>query len=327
MTHRVLASTGAVAVVIAIVSLKTFFIARQASLSAEKSKTAVAAKNSTPPRTPDGYPDLEGVWNYGTITPLERPHELAGKQFLTDQEVAEIEKQQLQNRDIPDRWDAGLKIVKDKRTSLIVDPRDGRIPPLAPEAQRRVAALAEATRRPAARPEDRGPRERCIVRSGPPILHDAYSNVVQIFQTPKYVAVLTELIHDARIVPMDGTPHIGQGLRQWMGDSRGHWDGDTLVVDTTNFTDKTNFRRSGRSLHVVERFTRVDADTLQYEFTVDDPQTWTRPWTAALPMRKTHDQIIEYACHEGNYTNMVGILGAARAEEKAAEEAANKGPR
>jgi hypothetical protein len=302
------------------------FIARHVQLTAKKSQMAPATTSASR-RMPDGHPDIQGIWSYGTITPLERPRELGGKEVFTDEEAADTEKRQLQNRDIPDRWDAGLGVIKDRRTSLIRDPPNGRLPPLTPQGQNRVAALAETLRHPAARPEDRGPRERCIVRSGPPILPDAYSNVVQVFQTSEYVGILTELIHDARIVPLGNKPHLNHNIRQWMGDSRGHWEGDTLVVDTTNFTDKTSLRGAGEGLHVIERFTRIDADTLQYEFTVDDPQTWTRPWTAALPMTKSRDQIIEYACHEGNYTNMSGILSAARAEDRAAGQSQGGGPK
>lgn len=325
MDRRVLVFTRASAIGIAVLLLLVAVTARHASSSDENPKTAVA-EGAAVPRTRDGRPDLRGVWNYGTITQLERPRDLAGKQVLTDQEAAELEQRQLKSRDIPDRWDVGLKVVKSRRTSLIVDPIDGRMPPLTVQGQKRMAALAEVARRPASRPEDRGPRERCIVRAGPPILPDAYSNIVEIFQTPEYVGILTELIHDARIVPLDGRPHIDSDIRQWMGDSRGRWDGDTLVVDTTNFSDKTTFRSSSARLHVVERFTRSDADTLQYQFTVDDPYTWSRAWTAVLPMARTHDQIIEYACHEGNYTNMAGILGAARAEEKALGKAPRRLP-
>ena len=215
--------------------------------------------------------------------------------------------------------------MRTKRTSLILDPPDGRIPPLTPEAKARADARAEVLRRPAAGPEDRNLWERCILggNTGPPMVSGPYNNVVQIFQTPGYVVIFNEMINDARVVPLDGRPHLPLAIRQWKGDSRGRFQGDTLVVDTTNFRDETNFRGARATLHVVERFTRVDAGTLLYEFTVDDPMTWTRPWSAAIPMTKTAGPIFEYACHEGNY-GMVNILSGARAEEKAAEEAARK---
>ncbi len=317
-------------------------IAGQASSA--RAKTPAARGAWTPPRTTWGAPDLQGIWDFATITPMERPKELAGKEVLTAEEAAEFEKRTLEQRN-PDRrdggsqadvgraynqfwWDYGTKVIGTKRTSLVVDPPDGRIPPLTPQARQRAETRAEVLRRPAAGPEDRNLWERCILggNAGPPMVSGAYNNNVQIFQTPEQVVILNEMINDARIVPLDGRPHLPPSLRQWRGDSRGRWDGDTLVVDTTNFRDPTNFRGSRATLHVVERFTRVAADTLLYEFTVDDPQTWTRPWSAAMPMTKTEAPIFEYACHEGNY-GMVNILTGARAGEKAAEEAAKTGSR
>jgi hypothetical protein len=303
-----------------------------AAPAAGQAPVAGAAKSA--PRTAWGKPDLQGVWNYATITPLERPGELAGKQVLTDGEAAEYEKQTLERRN-PDRrdggaaadvgraynqfwWDYGTKVIGTKRTSLIVDPPDGKIPPLTEEAKQRVEARAAVLRAPPAGPEDRNLWERCFLgTAGPPVVPGPYNNNFQIFQTRDYVVILNEMIHDARIIPLDGRPHVPANIRQWMGDSRGRWEGNTLVVDTTNFTGKTNFRGSGEGLHLVERFTRVDAGTLLYEFTVDDPSAFTRPWSAALPMAKSDDLIYEYACHEANY-GMFNMLSAARAEEKAA---------
>ena len=347
MRHRFLASIGILAVVIAVVSLAAVPVAGQAPTAA-----ANKAKPWTAPRTPDGHPDLQGGWNYATITPLERPSELAGKEVFNDEEAAEFEKRTNAarnvdlNRNTTARgvvngtaetqdlasaynefwWDRGTKVVGTKRTSLVVDPPDGRIPPLTPEAQKREAATAAARQRPAEGPEDRPPSERCIhnQRAGPPIGPAGYNNNIQLFQTPGYVAILNEQIHDARIIPMDGRPHLVQSVRQWLGDSRGRWEGNTLVVDTINFNGKVNFRGSGANLHVVERFTRVDADTLLYEYTVNDPESFTRPWAAQLPMAKSQDLMYEYACHEGNY-GMFGSLSGARAVEKAAQEAAKKG--
>jgi hypothetical protein len=295
-----------------------------------------AAGQTAAPRTGWGAPDLQGVWNYATITPLERPVELAGKQVLTDKEAADFEKQTLERRN-PDRrdggaaadvgraynqfwWDYGSKVVGTKRTSLIVDPPDGKIPPLTEEARQRADARTAVLRRPPAGPEDRNLWERCILgTAGPPVVPGPYNNNFQIFQTRDYVVILNEMIHDARIIPLDGRPHLPSNLRQWMGDSRGRWEGKTLVVDTTNFTAKTNFRGSGEGLHLVERFTRMDAGTLLYEFTVEDPRSFTKPWKAALPMSKTDELIYEYACHESNY-GMFNMLSAARAEEKAGAE-------
>lgn len=295
---------------------------------------ALAADGPSPaPRTAWGAPDLQGVWNYATITPLERPAELAGKQVLTDREAAEFEKQTLERRN-PDRrdggaaadvgraynqfwWDYGNKVVGTKRTSLIVDPPDGKIPPLTEEGRKRVEARAAMLRRPPEGPEDRNLWERCILgTAGPPVVPGPYNNNFQIFQTREYVIILNEMIHDARIIPLDGRPHLPSNIRQWMGDSRGRWEGKTLVVDTTNFTGKTNFRGSGEGLHLTERFTRMDGGTLLYEFTVDDPSAFTRPWTAALPMTRSDELIYEYACHESNY-GMFNMLSAARAGEKA----------
>jgi hypothetical protein len=303
-----------------------------AALPAAAETTAPAAA----PRTAWGAPDLQGVWNYATITPQERPAELAGKQVLTDKEASEFEKQTLDRRN-PDRrdggaaadvgraynqfwWDYGSKVVGTRRTSLIVDPPDGKIPPLTEEARKRVDARAAVLRRPPACPEDRILWERCIlVTDGPPVVPGPYNNNFQIFQTREYVVILNEMIHDARIIPLDGRPHLPSNIRQWMGDSRGRWEGKTLVVDTINFTGKTGFRGASEGMHLVERFTRMDAGTLLYEFTVEDPTAFTRPWTAALPMTKSDELIYEYACHESNY-GMFNMLNGARAEEKARTE-------
>jgi hypothetical protein len=306
---------------------------------------AAQTKTWTAPKTPDGQPDLQGTWTNATITPLERPADLAGKEFLTSQEAAEYEKKIAQannadRRDLPAESDVGLayndfwynrgtKIVGTRRTSLIVDPPDGRVPPLTPEAQHKQDDLRAAARGHASDgPESRALTERCILwpTAGPPMLPSFYNNNYQIVQAPGYVTILVEMIHDARVIPLDGRPHVSKNVRQWMGDSRGHWEGSTLVVDTTNFTDKTRFRGADEKLHLVERFTRVDADTILYEFTVNDPTAFTKSWTAQIPMRKTGSPVYEYACHEGNYA-MAGMLAGARAEEKAATDAAKNGSR
>ena len=305
---------------------------------------AQSTDSPTPPRTPWGQPDLQGVWDFRTITPLERPDDLAEKEFLTEEEAADLEQKAVDRIEREARpsivrteplpagrsvgaynlfWiGPGTKVVESRRTSLIIDPPDGKVP-WTPEGDTRRAARAQVRRRPAHGPEDRNIAERCILgfNAGPPIVPLGYNQNVQLFQTPGYVVILNEMVHDARIVPLDGRPHIGEDIRQWRGDSRARWEGNTLVVDTANFYHETYLRGSSPNMHLVERFRRVDADTLLYEFTVEDPTTWTSPWTAQVSMRKTEDLIFEYACHEGNH-GLYNILAVARAEEKAAAEAA-----
>jgi hypothetical protein len=341
----------ALAVGIAVVSLAPVPVAGQAQTAVAKS--TAGPKAWTPPRTPDGQPDLQGVWDYRTITPLERPIALGERQFFTDEEAANFEKEEnrRQNRDLIDPgkggaqyppggvvpynefwYDRGSKITASKRTSLIVDPPDGRLPPRTPEGQKRAAARAAVQREDQLGRaqtnsyEDRSLQERCIVgfNSGPPMTPGAYNNNFQLFQNAGYVVILNEMVHQARLVPLHGRPH--GTIRQWHGDPRGRWEGDTLVVDTTQFYRETSLAGSSASMRLVERFTRVDADTLLYEFTVDNPSTWTKPWTAQIPMKKSQDQMYEYACHEGNY-GMLNMLEGARAQEKAAEEAGKKGSR
>jgi len=287
------------------------------------------ARAPTPNKTRDGQPDLQGFWTNSTITPLERPKELAGKEFFTEAEAVEYQKRMSQQTgegppglqagsSINDFWFERGKVVGSLRTSLIVDPPDGKIPAMTSEAQKRASARAERRKlHPSDGPEDRSLAEQCIVWpvSGPPMMPTGYNSNYQIIQAPGYVVILVEMLHDARIIPLDGRPHVSSGIREWMGDSRGHWEGDTLVVDTTNFSGKTAFRGSGQNLHLVERLTRVDAETLRYEFTVDDPATFTRPWKAEIPMRATHGPIYEYACSEGNYA-LSDILAGARADER-----------
>jgi len=297
-----------------------------------------AAKAWTAPRTPDGHPDLQGIWSNATITPLERPAEFAGKATLTEKEAEEFTQQNLQQNNFDRRdggaaadvnraynafwYDRGTQTVKTQRSSLVIDPPDGRVPALTPEAQKRQAARAERRRlHPADGPEDRSLSERCLnwATAGPPMVPSFYNNNYQIVQTPGYVMIVVEMIHDARIIPLDGRAHLPQNVRQWLGDPRGHWDGNTLVVETTNFTDKTRFRGAGPNMKLTERFTRVSPETILYEFTVDDPESFTRPWTAQIPMVKSEGPIFEYACHEGNYA-MTGMLAGARADEEAAKK-------
>ena len=302
-------------------------------------KPAASAKVWTPSRTPDGQPDLQGTWTNTTITPLERPADLAGKAVLTAQEAAEYEKvtvarQTGDRRDGPaevdvgrsynEFWrDRGTKVIESRRTSLITDPPDGKIPPLTPQAQKKLADAREYNRRHATDgPENRSLWERCLTR-GLPMLPGPYNNDFQIVQGPGYVAILHEMIHDTRIIPLDGRPHLPPAIRQWFGDPRGHWEGNTLVVDTTNFSEETNFRGASGNLHLIEKFTRVGPDEIKYEFTVDDPTTFTHPWSAEIPMRQAEGQIFEYACHEGNYA-LADILRGARAEEERAAAGAAK---
>jgi hypothetical protein len=274
----------------------------------------------TPPRTPWGDPDLQGLWNSATMTPLERPRGLGLKEVFTEEEAAAYEQQTLERQSVtnntagPDWWDPGTRHLMNRRTSLIIDPPDGRIPALTPAAQQRAAERTAARRRrgPADGPEDLALNERCLLWStaGPPMLPGVYNNNVQLLQFRDFIVIVNEMIHDARVVPMDGRPH--GTIRRWMGDPRGRWERRTLVIDTINFNDKTAFRGSGEQLHLVERFTRVSDDTIEYQFTADDPDTWTAPWTASISLTKTAGPMFEYACHEGNGRSMEGILRGAR---------------
>jgi hypothetical protein len=291
-----------------------------------------SAKTWTLPHTADGQPDIQGVWSTATTTPLERPAEFAGKATLTPAEAAEYQKKAIYDVD-GDRRDGGGaadvgraynefwrergKVVPDMRTSLITDPPDGKIPPLTPEARKRQADRAAAARgHEFDGPENRNLQERCLVanNAGPPMTPANYSANYQIAQGPGWVVLVNEMAHDARVIPLDGRAHIPQNVRQWMGDARGHWEGNTLVVETTNFTDKTPFRGSSDKMRLVERFTRTEANTLMYEFTVDDPATFGKPWTAKIPTTRVDGVMYEFACHEGNY-GMTGVLSGARVAE------------
>ena len=313
-------------------------------------------------RTSDGQPDLQGYWTTQTFTPLERPESLAGKEFFTEEEAAELNQQftvegadplagnainavdaeaREQSLDQAQRdasyvhYDNAIwlrtrvpKGLSSRRTSLITNPSDGRIPPLTSDAEHRAAVRAEARQQRGAFDgyETRPLSERCIVwpHSGPPMLPTAYNDIHQIFQTPDHVVVFTELNNNSpRIIPLDGRQSISDKIRQFPGDSHGRWEGDTLVVETTNFTDKTRFRGSSDALHVEERFTRVAADTILYEFTVNDPTSWTSPWSAEIPMVKTEGPMFEYACHEGNY-DVRHILEIYRNLEKQAASDASR---
>jgi hypothetical protein len=327
------------------VSLTLGIVACRTSESASQGQTSrAAARGRTGLRTAWGDPDLQGIWSNATPTPLERPGRFGERQEFSEEEAEQIGEQLAKTRstdNAPPKGDPGTynefwwergKLLK--QTSLIVDPPDGKIPALTPDGQRRADAHAAAMRAhgPADSWEDRNLHERCILYHGVPPLPTGYNNNYQIVQTRGVVAILHEMIHEVRFIPLDGRPHVGPGIRQWMGDSRGHWEGETLVVDTSNFNqaggglfelNRANLRGSGETLHVVERFTRTGRDTIDYRFTIDDPGTFTRPWTGSIPMTRTDGPIFEYACHEGNYA-MAGMLGGARAQERASAAPAVK---
>ena len=300
------------------------------SLSCICTAVSAAGQSSTATiRTPWGDPDLQGIWNNPTGTPLERADPTAPKRVWTEDERTAIEGTTGTYNSF---WSDGQK--RSTRTSMVIDPADGRIPALTPAAQEREASRLQARRGrgDADSWEDRHRWERCITL-GLPMLPTPYNSNFQILQTPDSVVILLELIHEARIIPLNGRSHVGLGIRQWLGDSRGRWEGDTLVVDTTNFNDRLDggtfmparagqflhmlaHRGAGDTLHLTERFTRVDAGTMNYEFTIDDPKTFARSWTASMPVYATQEQIFEYACHEGNY-GLRGILAGGRARDAA----------
>ena len=291
------------------------------------------------PRLPDGHPDLEGYWTNNTATPLQRPD--GAGEFLTDEQIKALESRGGQpapnrNNPFPTLWRGDARYVM-RRSSIITDPKDGKIPPLTPVGKQRLEALQEEHKRNYhAGPEDMTLLERCItwISSGPPMLPTFYNNNYQIIQTPDHVSILTEMVHDVRIIPVDGRPH--EDIPQYMGDERGHWEGDTLIVETTHFNGKRGWfglaqfngddlKRPDENMRVIERFTRTAPDVLLYQFTVDDPFIYTRPWSGEVAMQQFEGPILEYACHEANQSLEL-ILGGARADEKAAAEAAQKKP-
>jgi len=297
----------------------------------------------TPARTPDGQPDLQGFWTNATFTPLERPKDVT-KEFFTKEEAAEFEKRlaaedaaQTEPGTIADvHYDftqfgldtAQAPYASHLRTSLIFDPADGKLPPLTAAGQARAAARTEQAKRvgrwDSAQSNELDDRCMIFAGAGPPMLPQSYNSNYQIVQTSGYVMILFEMAHDVRIIPLDGRPHVPAAVQQWIGDSRGRWDGDTLVIETTNFNGKNPLRGSSDRMRVTERLTRVDADTIRYRFTIDDESTWTRPWSAELLMRKATGPLFEHACHEGNYGLYNTLAGARLEEKKAAEEAAKK---
>jgi hypothetical protein len=310
---------------------------------------APAAKPYTAPMTPWGEPDLQGTFSNRTITPFERSPNVKGREFFTPEEVAAMEKAASQSggdegrtrgtRGDVDRayndfwWDRGTKVTT-LRTSMVVDPPDGRVPPQTEEARKRAA---DEPKRPASRSAGAGGRgtdswldrstfERCITRGLPAAMSPtAYNNNYRITQAPGYVAIEIEMLGGTRVIPTDGRPHVSSSIRQWMGHSTGRWEGDTLVIETTNFTDKVLYRGAAENIHLVERIRRLGPNELEYRFTVSDPTTWTRPWTAVIPYVNTGEAMFEYACHEGNY-GMEGILSGAREEERRAAEARKSTP-
>ncbi len=302
-----------------------------APIAASLVLTLTLAGQSAVPRTPDGQPDLQGTWSYATMTPLERPKELARKPLFTKAE-AEAYERAAPARDLADLPPLERKLNADLvgdfatldvghldpslRTSLIVDPPNGVIPPLTRQAKARKDARSKARKLPPDGPEAMRSSDWCLHDvAGPPLLPTAYNNFIQIVQTSDYVMIETEMIHDARIIPLDGRPHLPATFREWNGDSRGRWDGDTLVIDTTNFRAPNALTDATAALHVVERLTRVDERSLRYEFSVTDPGAFTKPWAGAYTIHTTQAPMYEFACHEGNYS-IAGMLRGARAQEK-----------
>lgn len=297
--------------------------------------TATVIAQKPLPRLADGHPDLQGFWDNSTLTPLERPAALGDRASFTAAEAAEYESpaqvverlatrsgaaERLVNSEVNSFWRVPRTLDRDRRASLIVDPPNGRVPALSATARaRRDERAASQREHPADHPEELTLSERCLIwGADPPLIPVADNNVLQIVQTPGAVLILHEMMHDFRVVPTDGRPHLPPAIRQWKGDARGRWDGDTLVVDTTNFTDQTRFLGSGTALRVVERFTRTDANTLQYDFTVEDPQSFAAPFSGRLWMTRIDGPVFEYACHEANYS-MPAILSAARSHDRERE--------
>jgi hypothetical protein len=344
MRHRTLASLGALVVLVG--------FAPALSSGQTSASVAAATKRNTPARTPDGQPDLQGVWLNNDATPLERPKALEGKRFLTGEEVAALRKNAarlfggdvnsdaaggdnyflaaLANPDVYKNRNAtgsgvGADREIDNRTSLIVNPPDGKIPLMTLAGRQRklaadAAAFAAPRPSPPSGPEDLSNFIRCITYGAPRLGGAAasYHNYYQIVQTPGYVMFLSEAMHDARLIPLDGRPHLPQHIRSWLGDSRGRWEGSTLIVETTNYSPKSSLLGSAENLKVVERFTRTARDRISYEITLTDPTTWATPWTAVIRLKRTDDKMYEDACHEGNERVMTDILAGARADEKAA---------
>jgi len=330
-------------VILAAMMAVWLLVAVSASAQAQSvaAKPAAIDKTWTPPKTPDGAPDLQGVWTNQTNVPLERPPALGAKEIYTAEEVAANQKaaaeagaRRVETGETGVHYDVAQFLLDrthsttgvSERTSIIVGP-EGRVPRVLPEAQKRQADRQAANRgHQWDGPENRALGERCIVwpNEGPPMLPEGYNSNLQILQGPGYVAIEQEMIHDVRIIPTDGRPHAPANVRSYLGDARGHWEGNTLVVETTNFNNRGAFRGSSENLQVVERFTRSNEDTILYQFTVSDPSTWEKPWSGELPITKIGGQLYEYACQEGNY-GLPNILSGARATEAKEAKAAAEG--
>jgi hypothetical protein len=336
MSRRYVVALG-VGALVAVVALVA-----SVNAQAPETKTKTKAKSFKLSRTAWGDPDIQGIWNFGTITPLQRPlkGEFANRDSLTPEEVAAINEKEAnrasaENRKNLDKeadrdlaynqewWDRGVSVG---RTSLITDPPDGRLPAYTKEGQERLDRLdggMGGDKRGFDSYASRALNERCLVYRPVPVRSSGYNNNSQIVQGPGYVAMLQEQIHETRIIPLDGRPFTSDSIRPWLGVARGHWDGDTLVVETKNFHPDSNYEGSGPNRVVVERFTRTAADQMSYEFTVTDPTTWVRPFTGQMPWRLDKGPLYEYACHEGNY-GMVNLLRGERAIEKAAATKSNQ---
>jgi hypothetical protein len=331
MSSRLLASLGAFAITLTL------------PLLGQEPNAPAKSKNAAIPRTADGHPDFQGIWTNATITPMERPKAFASKPTLPDEEAKAYEKQQLDELNSQDGQsdgpliaaagssgtggynvlfvDRGSELARVdgvKRTSLVIDPQDGRIPPMTDAARQRISGMMRSFNK-YDDIKDRPLSERCLIgfgsTSGPPMLPVLYNNTYQIVQTPSAIMILVEMVHDVRIIRMS-SEHKPASVRQWLGDSIGHWEGDTLVVDTTNFNGKTMFRGASENLHVIERFQRAGSGTILYRATIEDPSTFTRPFTIEYPFNATRGPVFEYACHEGNYA-MTDIMGGARKMEAA----------
>ena len=327
MQHLFRGSRRVASIVLGLVCVAAVTAGAQARKPAAAKPASTSSAPPTLQRAPDGHPDLDGIWDFAQLTPFERPGNYAGKSSFTEDEAEEFAQQRLEtgNKDRRDGgaaadverayndfwWDFGTRVSK--QTSLVVDPPDGRVPARTPEAEQRITQ-----RKPLYdNPEERPLPERCILgfNSGPPMVPSAYNNNVQLVQTHGYLTIVNEMIHSARVVDLTGRPHAPKAIRYLTGDSVGRWEGDTLVVDTTNFLKDGAFRGASANMHLIERFSREDRNTLRYEFTVDDPATWTKKWTASIPMVRTNERMFEYSCHEANYA-LEGVLKGARFQDK-----------
>jgi hypothetical protein len=346
MNRRFLVSLGitGLTIALAVVLLAPLPAAAQAQKAAATpaAKSASAAKPWTVSKTPDGVPDLQGYWTNNSYTPLERPNGVT-KEFYTLPELRQVEKKNAEREEEQttpgtvadvhyDFTQFGLdrsqtKLTDNLRTSVIVDPPNGKLPPTTQEGQKRAAERA-AERKSQGAQYDKVQNipigSRCVyTNAGPPMMPPGYNPAYQIVQGPGYVMILIEMLHEVRVIPTDGRPHAPSTVRSWLGDSRGHWEGNTLVVETTNFNDKVAFRGASENMKVTERFTRTDEKTMRYEFTVNDPSTWEVPWTGEMPFVAINGPIFEHACHEGNY-GIANTLAGVRAQEKRDAEAAAK---